>query len=64
MCRNTEFEARLRNYFGSNITAAHLKMAETPDDEATLIDYMLDNGEQSKFPIVRCRNIYVLPGVN
>lgn len=29
-CRDSGLESRLRSYFGSNITAAHLKMAEAP----------------------------------
>ena len=29
-CRNHEMEARIQAYFGSKVTAAHLKMADTP----------------------------------
>ena len=38
-------------------------MAELPADDVELLDYKLDNGEWSHFPLLRCRNIYILPGV-
>ncbi|KAL3157694.1 hypothetical protein ABBQ32_012130 [Trebouxia sp. C0010 RCD-2024] len=56
-------EIRLRNYFGSDITAAHLKMAEAPQGACTVIDYMRDDGSASPFPLIKCNNVYVLPGV-
>mmetsp|Transcript_21225 Transcript_21225/g.53960 ORF Transcript_21225/g.53960 Transcript_21225/m.53960 type:complete len:533 (-) Transcript_21225:676-2274(-) len=66
LSRHPEFEARLRALFGAGITPSHLKMAETPTGPGavSLIDYALDTGEQSRFPLVKCApNIYVLPGV-
>lgn len=30
LCRNHALEARLRQHFGEQLTAAHLKMADTP----------------------------------
>lgn len=32
-------------------------------DEITTIDFELEDGSVSPFPVLRCRNIYVLPGV-
>lgn len=29
----------------------------------TIIDYVRDDGSQSPFPLIRCGNIFVLPGV-
>lgn len=29
----------------------------------TLVDYAKDDGSPSPFPLIRCRNIFVLPGV-
>ena len=61
--RNPSFECRLRSYFGTALTAAHLKMSETPEGDTELLDYLLDSGEESRFPVIRCHgNIYVLPG--
>jgi hypothetical protein len=61
--RHPGFESRLRSYFGTALTVAHLKMAETPEGDTELLDYLLDSGEESKFPVIRCHgNIYVLPG--
>jgi hypothetical protein len=34
-----------------------------PPDEVTTIDHALPDGRMSPFPVLRCRNIYVLPGV-
>eukprot|EP00798_Chlamydomonas_sp_ICE-L_P018516 gene18516-25018_t len=54
----------LGDYFGEGMTAAHLKMTETPEGDTELIQYDLDCGAVSPFPLVRCHgNIYVLPGV-
>lgn len=56
---------RLSTYFGGEaaLSAAHLKMAEVPQN-TELIDYNLpDSGEPSRFPVFKVDNIYVLPGV-
>ncbi|KAK9813658.1 hypothetical protein WJX73_002147 [Symbiochloris irregularis] len=63
LTRNRALEERLRKRFGEEITAAHLKMAETPAGEVEAIDYTLSDGQPSPFPLIRCRNIYVLPGI-
>ncbi len=31
--------------------------------EVTAIDCLMDDGSQSPFPVLQCRNVYVLPGV-
>lgn len=62
--RHPEFEEKLRVHFKSNITAAHLKMSEIPTGgEVSLIWYDLSDGTPSPYPLVRCRNVYILPGV-
>ena len=61
--RHPGLESRLRSYFGDGIGPAHLKMADLPEGEAELLEYRLDGGEFSKFPVIRCRNAYILPGV-
>jgi hypothetical protein len=49
--------------FGPSLTAAHLKMSEVPAGMGQLIEYKLDSGEASKFPLLKCgANIFVLPG--
>ncbi|CAL5230010.1 g13451 [Coccomyxa viridis] len=63
LIRNQDLENRLRRYFGSNVTQSHLKMAEAPAGEVTAIDCLMDDGSQSPFPVLQCRNVYVLPGV-
>lgn len=63
LVRNLDLEQRIRKYFGDNVTEAHLKMADAPEGACELIDYTLDTGRQSPFPLVLCSNIYVLPGV-
>lgn len=64
LSRNVELEEKLRDHFGPNLTSAHLKMAELPaGGEVSLIFYDLPDGVPSPFPLVRFRNVYVLPGV-
>lgn len=64
LTRHPELEARLRRYFGEDVTESHLKMAEAPKgSEVALIEHRLDSGELSPFPLLRCRNVYVLPGI-
>ncbi|PSC67404.1 FAD synthase [Micractinium conductrix] len=59
-----QLESRIRAYFGANTTRAHLKMAEAPTgSEVQLIEYRLEGGALSPFPLLRCRNIFVLPGI-
>ncbi|KAL4424331.1 hypothetical protein ABPG75_001632 [Micractinium tetrahymenae] len=59
-----QLESRIRAFFGANTTGAHLKMAEAPTgSEVHLIEYHLEGGAVSPFPLLRCRNVYVLPGI-
>lgn len=61
--RHAELEARIRDYFEGNVTQAHLKMAEAPTgSEVQLIEHV-DGGRLSPFPLVCCRNVYILPGI-
>jgi molybdenum cofactor synthesis domain-containing protein len=50
-------EAILRGYFRDGLTDAHLRMAEMPDG-GELID-----GGRVPWPVMRFRNIWLLPGV-
>ncbi|GAB4821656.1 hypothetical protein N2152v2_008702 [Parachlorella kessleri] len=73
--RHPELESRLRRYFGADITESHLKMAEAPTGkkpcntlwaagtEVSIIEQHLDSGKVSPFPLLRCRNVFVLPGI-
>ncbi|KAI8102753.1 hypothetical protein M9434_005547 [Picochlorum sp. BPE23] len=61
---SASLEKKIKAHFGDHVTKFHLKMAEVPDGpETILIDYMLRDGRPSPYPLVRCRNIYILPGV-
>jgi hypothetical protein len=60
---NPDLEESLLSYFGAaNVTPAHLKMADTPEEGTVLVPYNLDSGEASPFPLVACRNVFILPG--
>lgn len=64
LARHPELETRIRAFFGNNVTESHLKMSEAPTgSEVAIIEYRINNGELSPFPLVRCRNVYVLPGI-
>ena len=55
---------KIRSHFADDVTETHLRMAQVPDGpETVLIDHVLQDGRPSPYPLVRCRNIYVLPGV-
>jgi len=62
--KSASLEQKIRAHFGDHLTTFHLKMADVPDGpETILIDYLLRDGRPSPYPLVRCRNIYILPGV-
>ena len=62
--KNVSLEEKVKAHFGENVTKHHLKMAEVPDGpETALIEYTLKDGRPSPYPLLRCRNIYILPGV-
>lgn len=61
---NTSLEEKVKAHFGEHVTKHHLKMSEVPDGpETALIEYKLKDGRPSPYPLIRCRNIYILPGV-
>lgn len=66
LTRHPVLEERIRGHFGNNVTEAHLKMAEAPEG-IDIVDIVADkNGAgspPSPFPLLRCGNIYILPGV-
>lgn len=59
--------SRLSEFYGAKITPSHFKMAQVPDGEVTLHEavHSCPNGcvGRSPYPLVQCRNIFVLPGV-
>lgn len=62
--KSISLEEKVKAHFGENVTKHHLKMAEVPDGpETALIEYTLKDGRPSPYPLVRCRNVYILPGV-
>ncbi|CAG9461140.1 unnamed protein product [Pedinophyceae sp. YPF-701] len=69
-----ELDKRMRAaWTGDDLTNAHLKMTNVPEDEDVLLhdlpgeeDGIKDGkfaGKMNPFPLVQCRNILVLPGV-
>lgn len=50
-------EALLTQHYGDRLTDAHRKLAEIPAGATVLID------EGFPVPVVRCENVFVLPGV-
>lgn len=60
--------SRLSEFYGAKITPSHFKMAQVPDGEVTLHEavHSCPNGwtsGRSPYPLVQCRNIFILPGV-
>lgn len=56
--RHPALEALVRQFFrGERLTPAALKMAEVPDGARLLED------EETRFPTVVIRNVYILPGI-
>jgi molybdenum cofactor synthesis domain-containing protein len=55
--RHPELERRLRAYFGAGADESKLRMADVPEN-AELIE-MAD----WRWPVLLCRNVYILPGV-
>jgi len=61
---SSELEHAIRSHFGEHTTEHHLKMALVPDGpETVMIPHKLRDGRPSPYPLVRCRNVYILPGV-
>ena len=38
-------------------------MAEAPVNEATVVDTLDEAGRPTAFPLLKCRNVFVLPGI-
>lgn len=55
--RHPELEGRLRAYFGEGADEAKLRMADVPEN-AELVEM-----PDWRWPVLLCRNVYILPGV-
>jgi molybdenum cofactor synthesis domain-containing protein len=55
--RHPDLERIIRDYFGENTDESRLRMADVPEGSA-LID-----GPEMRWPVLACRNVYILPGV-
>jgi molybdenum cofactor synthesis domain-containing protein len=57
LVRRPELEARLRAYFGDDVDESRLRMADVPDGAELLAP------EEMRWPLLKVRNVFVLPGV-
>jgi molybdenum cofactor synthesis domain-containing protein len=55
--RHPGLEARLRGHFGERIDESKLRMADVPEGAALI------ETSDMRWPILACRNVYILPGV-
>lgn len=55
--RHPELERRLKAYFGDNTDESKLRMADVPEN-AELLEM-----PDWRWPVLLCRNVYILPGV-
>jgi molybdenum cofactor synthesis domain-containing protein len=55
--RHPELESLLRKYFGEEIDETRLSMADVPDGAELIY------GEELKYPVLTCANVYIFPGV-
>ncbi|MGH9839166.1 MAG: competence/damage-inducible protein A [Blastocatellia bacterium] len=55
--RHPDLEARLRSHFGERIDESKLRMADVPDGSELI------ESADMRWPILACRNVYILPGV-
>ncbi len=55
--RHPELENLLLQYFGEEIDETRLSMADVPDDSELIY------GENLKFPVLACANVFIFPGV-
>ncbi len=55
--RHPDLEKLLRGYFGDDIDETRLRMADVPEGAALIYSSDL------KYPVMACRNVYILPGV-
>ncbi len=55
--RHPELEGMLRRYFGAEIDEARLRLADVPEGAELVY------GEDLKYPVMACGNVFILPGV-
>ncbi len=55
--RHPELEKRLKGFFGEDVDESRLRMADVPEG-SELID-----SPELRWPMLACKNVYVLPGV-
>lgn len=55
--RHPDLESRVRNFMGEKVDESHLRLADVPDGS------LLIEGPEIRWPILACRNVYILPGV-
>ncbi len=55
--RHPDLERRVRAYWGTKLADANLRLAEVPDGAELVF------GKDTTWPVVRVRNVYILPGV-
>ena len=55
--RHPELERRLKVFFGDNADESKLRMADVPEN-AELVEM-----PDWRWPVLKCRNVYILPGV-
>ena len=58
--RNSELETKIRSAMGTNLHERDLRMADIPDGARLLYGV---EGDNSRWPVVTVRNVYLLPGV-
>ncbi len=55
--RHPELAARLRAYFGDDADESKMRMADVPEGAALIETHDM------RWPLLACRNVYILPGV-
>ncbi|MEO6951869.1 MAG: molybdopterin-binding protein [Polyangia bacterium] len=56
--RHPQLEARLRAHYGARLEERNLRMAEVPEGA-----HLVGAGDDTTWPVVAYRNVYILPGV-
>jgi len=57
LIRHPNLEARLKTFFGSDADESRLRMADVPEGAELLVT------EEARWPMLRVRNVFILPGV-
>jgi molybdenum cofactor synthesis domain-containing protein len=55
--RHPQLESRIRKHFGDEVDASRLAMANVPDGSELI------EAPDMRWPVLLCRNVYILPGV-